>query len=39
MRTMAMSLAELVKCGRLRIEDADRALSDPTELRNLIRAA
>jgi len=39
MRTMAMSLAELVKCGRLRIEDADRALSDPSELRNLIRAA
>ena len=39
MRTMAMSLAELVKTGRLRIEDADRSLSDPTELRNLIRAA
>ena len=39
MRTMSASLAELVKAGRVRIEDADRALSDPSELRNLIRAA
>jgi hypothetical protein len=36
---MAASLAELVKSGRVRIEDADRALSDPSELRNMIRAA
>jgi twitching motility protein PilT len=39
MRTMAQALADLVKCGRVRIEDADRAVSDPSELRTLIRAA
>ena len=39
MRTMAQSLAELVRAGRVRIEDADRALSDPSELRALIRGA
>ena len=39
MRTMAQSMAELVRCGRVRIEDAERALSDPTELQTLIRAA
>ncbi|MCC6406519.1 MAG: type IV pilus twitching motility protein PilT [Planctomycetes bacterium] len=39
MRTMAQALADLVKSGRVRIEDADRALSDPSELRTLIRAA
>ena len=39
MRTISQSLAELVRAGRVRIEDADRALSDPTELRTLIRGA
>ncbi len=39
MKTMAQSLAETVRCGRVRIEDAERALSDPSELRTLIRAA
>ena len=39
MRTIAQSLAELVRAGRVRIEDADRAMSDPTELRTLIRGA
>jgi twitching motility protein PilT len=39
MRTMAQSLAELVRAGRVRIEDADRAVSDPNELRAMIRAA
>ena len=39
MRTMAQSLAELVRSGRVRIDEAERATSDPTELRTLIRAA
>ncbi|HTF88565.1 MAG TPA: type IV pilus twitching motility protein PilT [Planctomycetota bacterium] len=39
MRTMASSLAELVKTGKVRLDDADRAASDPTEMRNLLRAA
>ena len=39
MRTMAQSLADLVRTGRVRIEDAERALADPSELRTLIRAA
>ena len=39
MKTMAQSLGDLVRTGRVRIEDAERALQDPTELRTLIRAA
>jgi twitching motility protein PilT len=39
MRTMAQSLAELVRSGRVRLEDAERSMTDPTELRTLIRAA
>ena len=39
MKTMAQALADLIRAGRVRIEDADRALSDPSELRSLIRAA
>jgi twitching motility protein PilT len=39
MRTMAQSLAELVRSGKIRVEDADRAVADPAELRTLIRAA
>jgi len=39
MKTMAASLAELVRSGKVRMDDADRAASDPAELRNLLRAA
>lgn len=39
MCTMSQSLAALVKSGRVNIVDAEMALSDPTELRNLLRAA
>jgi twitching motility protein PilT len=39
MKTMAQSLAELVRSGRVRIEDAERALQDASELRTLVRAA
>ncbi|MCE9593363.1 MAG: type IV pilus twitching motility protein PilT [Planctomycetes bacterium] len=39
MRTLAQALADLVKSGRVRIEDADRAVSDTSELRALIKAA
>ncbi len=37
MRTMATSLANLVKSGRVRLEDAERALTDPSELKTLLR--
>ncbi len=39
MKTMAVALAELVRAGKVRMDDADRCASDPTELRNLLRAA
>jgi twitching motility protein PilT len=39
MKTMAQSLAELVRANRVRIDDAERACSDPAELRTLVRAA
>jgi twitching motility protein PilT len=39
MRTMAQNLAELVTKGRVNVLDAEMALSDPTELHTLIRAA
>ncbi len=39
MKTMAAALAELVRAGKVRMDDADRCASDPTELRNLLRAA
>ncbi|MDF1797555.1 MAG: type IV pilus twitching motility protein PilT [Planctomycetota bacterium] len=39
MRTMAAALAVHVRSGRVDIKDAERAVSDPTELRSLIRAA
>ena len=39
MRTMAQSLSELVRSGRVRLDEAERALADPAELRTLIRAA
>jgi twitching motility protein PilT len=39
MRTMAQSLSELVRASRISVLDAEMALSDPAELRNLIKAA
>ena len=39
MRTMAQSLAELVRSGRVRLDEAETAVADPGELRTLIRAA
>lgn len=39
MKTMAQSLSDLVRGGRVNIVDAEMALSDPSELRSLIRAA
>jgi twitching motility protein PilT len=39
MQTMSHSLAHLVKSGRVRLDDAERTLSDPGELRTLVRGA
>jgi twitching motility protein PilT len=39
MRTMAQSLADLVQSNRVRLQDAEMTMSDPSELRNLMRAA
>lgn len=39
MCTMAQSLATLVDNGVIRMADAEKALSDPSELRNCLRAA
>lgn len=39
MKTMAQSLAELIRAQRISLTDAEMALSDPSELRNLIKAA
>ena len=39
MRTMAQSLAEQVRTGVVNVVDAEMSLSDPSELRNLIKAA
>jgi twitching motility protein PilT len=39
MKTMATSLHELVKSNRVRMEDAMRSLSDPSELDGLLRSA
>ncbi len=39
MRTMASWLADLVKAGRVRVEDAERTLTDPGEFQTLIRSA
>jgi twitching motility protein PilT len=39
MRTMAQGLATLVKAGKVAVSEAERRLSDPNELRNLLRAA
>tara|TARA_R110002126_G_scaffold11114_9_gene50442 strand:+ start:131 stop:1195 length:1065 start_codon:yes stop_codon:yes gene_type:complete len=39
MRTMAQSLANLVNSGVVRLADAEKMLSDPSELKNSLRAA
>lgn len=39
MKTMAQSLANLIATGALNMVDAEMALSDPTELHNLVKAA
>ena len=39
MCTMSAALAAHVRAGRVDIKDAERAVSDPTELRSLVRAA
>jgi twitching motility protein PilT len=39
MRTMAQGLAELVRSGKVSLAEAEKRLSDPSELKNLLRAA
>jgi twitching motility protein PilT len=39
MRTLAASLADLVRCGRVRAEDAEKALIDLNEFHILLKAA
>ena len=39
MATMAASLAELVRTGKVRVDDAERALSDPGEFHSRLKAA
>jgi twitching motility protein PilT len=39
MTTMAASLARLVRSGAVRLADAEKSLSDPSELHTLVRAA
>ena len=39
MKTMSSWLADLVRAGKVRVEDAEESVSDPNELRMLIRAA
>ncbi|MEZ6014121.1 MAG: type IV pilus twitching motility protein PilT [Planctomycetota bacterium] len=39
MTTMSQSMAKLVNEGRVRLKDAEREVSDPSELRNSVRAA
>ncbi|WP_419191726.1 type IV pilus twitching motility protein PilT [Engelhardtia mirabilis] len=39
MRTMAGSLAQLIRSGAVRLDDAERTLSNPGELQSLIRGA
>jgi len=39
MGTMSTSLAQLVRCGRVRLEDAEKVMSDSSELHTLVRAA
>jgi twitching motility protein PilT len=39
MKTMSMSLAELVKSGRVAMQTAERYVGDPSELKTLVRGA
>jgi Tfp pilus assembly ATPase PilU len=39
MQTMSHSLAALVKGGKVRLDDAERTVSDANELRTLVRGA
>ncbi|MFT5050399.1 MAG: twitching motility protein PilT [Chlamydiales bacterium] len=39
MQTMAQSLSTLVRSGRVSMADAEAVLSDPSELRSMVRAA
>jgi twitching motility protein PilT len=39
MCTMAQSLSNLVRSGRVLMKEAEAALSDPSELHNILRAA
>ncbi len=39
MSTMAAWMADLVRSGRVRIDDAERALTDPSEFRSRLRVA
>jgi len=39
MQTMSAALAAHVRAGRVDIKDAERVVSDPTELRSILRAA
>jgi len=39
MRTMASWLADIVRAGKVRNEDAERTMSDPSELRMLLQKA
>ena len=39
MKTMAAHLSEIVRRGMVRIEDAERTMSDPSELRMLLQKA
>ncbi len=39
MGTMAASLAKLVRNGTVRLADAERSMSDPSELQTMVRAA
>ena len=39
MKTLATSLSELVRAGRVRLDDAERVLSDPSEFHTLVKAA
>ena len=39
MKTMSSWLADLVKAGKVRLEDAEECVSDPNEFRMLLKGA
>ncbi|MEW6073926.1 MAG: type IV pilus twitching motility protein PilT [Planctomycetota bacterium] len=39
MKTLSAWLADLVRCGRVRLEDAEKTITDPSEFRTLLKAA